>query len=51
MALKEYTTMTTKDWLQAAGTAYKAYVKAKAGNNQGASDEGECNGIIKMINQ
>ena len=48
MALKEYTTMTTKDWLQVASIAYKAYVKAKSGNNQAGSDEEECDGIIKV---
>lgn len=49
MALKEYTTMTTKDWLQAASTAYKAYVKARSGNQAGSDDEEEeCNGIIQV---
>jgi len=49
MSLKEYTTLTTKDWLQLANTAYKTYVKARSGNNQGSEDdEEECNGIIQV---
>lgn len=42
--------MTTRDWLQVASTAYKAYAKARAGNNQGTSDdeEEECNGIVRV---
>lgn len=48
MALKEYTTMTTRDWLQVASTAYKAYVKARSGNQGSSDDEEECNGIIQV---
>lgn len=48
MALKEYTTMTTKDWLQVANTAYKAYVKARSGNQGSSDDAEECNGIIQV---
>lgn len=48
MALKEYTTMTTKDWLQVANTAYKAHVKARSGNQGGSDDEEECDGIIQV---
>lgn len=48
MALKEYTTMTTKDWLQVANTAYKAYVKARSGNQGASDDEEQCDGIIQV---
>lgn len=48
MALKEYTTMTTKDWLHVAGTAYEAYIKAKNGGNQGNSEDEKCSGIIQV---
>lgn len=48
MALKEYTTMTTRDWLQVANTAYKAYVKARAGNQGTSDDDEQCNGIIQV---
>lgn len=41
--------MTTKDWLQAASTAYKAFVKARSGNQGNSDDEKEkCNGIIQV---
>lgn len=48
MALKEYATMTTKDWLQVANTAYKAYAKARTGNQGTSDDEEQCDGIIQV---
>ncbi len=41
--------MTTRDWLQVANTALKAYAKARSGNTKGSADDGEeCDGIIRV---
>ncbi len=50
MALKEYTSMRTKDWVQAAGTLANIYAKLKGqqGANNGRDSTEQCDGIIQV---
>lgn len=45
MALKEYTAMSTSDWVQTAGKMINAYIRARNGTE---SDENQCNGIVRV---
>ena len=50
MSLKEYTSMRTKDWVQAAGTLANIYAKLKGqqGANNGRDSTEQCDGIIQV---
>ncbi len=50
MSIKEYTSMRTKDWVQAAGTLANIYAKLKGqqGANNGRDSTEQCDGIIQV---
>ncbi len=50
MSIKEYTSMQTRDWVQAAGTLANIYAKLKGrqGANNGRDSTEQCDGIIQV---